>query len=311
MCAQSTDKTIPSSSFSTKLNGYKDLMKLRLSSLVVLSAFFGYYIAGGKVQSLELFYLLIGGVLITGSSNGFNQIWEKNSDKLMERTKNRPLPTKALSSSEAFVFNVITALIGLSLLWSINLKSAALGLIAMVLYVLVYTPLKKITPFAVFVGAIPGSIPPLLGYVAFKNDFDLISGILFLVQFFWQFPHFWALAWKLDDDYKKAGFRLLPSGEKDKKSAFQIMLYSAFLVPVSMLPWAAEITGCPQIQPNASWIEYVTCNWSMYFGVLISLVMYYPAVKLYFTLESKYASRLMFYSFVYLPLIFTIYCLDL
>ena len=311
MCAQSTDKTIPSSSFSTKLNGYKDLMKLRLSSLVVLSAFFGYYIAGGKVPSLELFYLLMGGVLITGSSNGFNQIWEKNSDKLMERTKNRPLPTKALSSSEAFVFNVITALIGLSLLWSINFKSVVLGLIAMVLYVLVYTPLKKITPFAVFVGAIPGSIPPLLGYVAFKNDFDLISGILFLVQFFWQFPHFWALAWKLDDDYKKAGFRLLPSGEKDKKSAFQIMLYSAFLVPVSMLPWAAEITGCPQIQPNASWIEYVTCNWSMYFGVLISLVMYYPAVKLYFTLESKYASRLMFYSFVYLPLIFTIYCLDL
>jgi heme o synthase len=315
MSAQSTDKTIQSSIFSTKFNGYKDLMKLRLSSLVVLSAFFGYYIAAGidgqELKWLKLFYLLLGGVLITGSSNGFNQIWEKNSDKLMERTKNRPLPTKVLSSKEALFFNLVTGLTGLYLLYSINLKSVFLGLIAMILYTIVYTPLKKITPFAVFVGAIPGSIPPLLGYVAFKNDFDLTAGILFLVQFFWQFPHFWALAWRLDDDYKKAGFRLLPSGEKDKKSAFQIMLYSAFLVPVSMLPWAAEITGCPEAQSTTGLINNFICNWSMYFGVAISLVMYYPAVKLYFTLEAKYASRLMFYSFVYLPLIFTIYCFDL
>ncbi len=311
MCPELSDKKATASSFYTKFNGYKDLMKLRLSSLVVLSAFFGYYIAGGEVRSIELLCLLLGGVLITGSSNGFNQIWEKNSDKLMERTKNRPLPTNVLSTKEALVFNISTAFIGLYLLYSINLKSAILGLIAMVLYTLIYTPLKKATPFAVFVGAIPGSIPPLLGYIAFKNDFDLVAGILFLVQFFWQFPHFWALAWRLDDDYKKAGFRLLPSGDKDKKSAFQIMLYSAFLVPVSMLPWAAEITGCPEINPDADWFEYITCNWSMYFGVVISLVMYYPAVKLYFTLDSKYASRLMFYSFVYLPLIFTIYCFDL
>ena len=311
MSATVSDKTLSKSSFYSKFNGYKDLMKLRLSSLVVLSAFFGYYIAGGDVKSLELIYLLAGGVLITGSSNGFNQIWEKDSDKLMERTKNRPLPTQVLSLKEAVFFNLIIGLLGLYLLYSINLKSVVLGLIAMILYTIVYTPLKKITPFAVFVGAIPGSIPPLLGYVAFKNDFDLTSGILFLVQFFWQFPHFWALAWRLDDDYKKAGFRLLPSGEKDKKSAFQIMLYSAFLVPVSMLPWAAEITGCPIPQSDSGWIESLSCNWSLYFGIVISLLMYYPAVKLYFTLDAKYASILMFYSFVYLPLIFTIYCFDL
>jgi heme o synthase len=311
MSAAVSDKTLTKSSFYSKFNGYKDLMKLRLSSLVVLSAFFGYYIAGGNVQSLELVCLLVGGVLITGSSNGFNQIWEIESDKLMERTKNRPLPTQVLSLKEAFFFNIITAFLGLYLLYSINLKSVVLGLTAMILYTIVYTPLKKITPFAVFIGAIPGSIPPLLGYIAFKNDFDLTAGILFLVQFFWQFPHFWALAWRLDDDYKKAGFRLLPSGEKDKKSAFQIMLYSAFLIPVSMLPWAAEITGCPIVQPDADWLESLSCNWSLYFGVVISLFMYYPAVKLYFTLDSKYASTLMFYSFVYLPLIFTIYCFDL
>jgi len=164
----------------------------------------------------------------------------------------------------------------------------------MVLYTVIYTPLKKITPFAVFVGAIPGSFPPLLGYVAVTNSFGLEPGILFMVQFFWQFPHFWALAWKLDDDYKKAGFRMLPSSEKNQKSAFQIMLYSAFLIPVSMLPWAAEMTGF----------------WSMITGVVISLVMYYPSIKLYFTLDNKYATQLMFMSFIYLPILFSIYCFN-
>ena len=169
-----------------------------------------------------------------------------------------------------------------------------LGLLAIAIYALVYTPLKKITPFAVFVGAIPGSIPPLLGYIAVTDDFGLESGILFIIQFFWQFPHFWALAWKLDEDYQKAGFRLLPTGRRDKKSAFQIMLYSAFLVPVCMLPWAAQMTGV----------------WSMIIAVFISLIMYYPSVKLYFTLENKYATQLMFMSFFYLPILLTIYCFN-
>ena len=292
---QLTDKTLFYHDFFTKINGYKDLMKLRLSSLVVLSAFFGYYIAGGGLNSIDLFFLLFGGVLVTGSSNGFNQMLEKDLDKLMERTKNRPLPTNVLSTKEAFIYNFTIGVLGLYFLFCLNEKSALIGLIAMVLYTLVYTPLKKITPFAVFIGAIPGSIPPLLGYVAFKNDFDLTAGIIFLIQFFWQFPHFWALAWKLDEDYKKAGFRLLPSGNKDLKSAFQIMLYSAFLIPVSMLPWAAEICGI----------------YSMVAGVLLSVIMYYPAVKLFFTLDTKFATRLMFFSFVYLPLIFSVYCLDL
>ena len=259
-----------------------------------MSAFFGFLLADGNLSSYVFLNLILGGVLITGSSNGFNQIIEHKTDELMSRTLSRPLPCKVLSIPEALTFCIITGVLGLYLLASINFSSLILGLLAMVIYTVIYTPLKKITPFAVFVGAIPGSIPPLLGYVAVSNDFGLEPGILFVVQFFWQFPHFWALAWKLDDDYKKAGFRLLPSGDRNQKSAFQIMLYSAFLVPVSMLPWASEMTG----------------TWSMWSAVVISLIMYYPAVKLYFTLDKKYATQLMFMSFLYLPILFTMYCFN-
>jgi protoheme IX farnesyltransferase len=281
-------------SFTLKIRGYIALLKLRLSSLVVMSAFFGFLLADGNLTSYTFLNLILGGVLITGSSNGFNQIIEHKTDELMSRTLSRPLPCKVLSIPEALTFCIITGVLGLYLLASINFSSFILGLLAMVVYTIIYTPLKKMTPFAVFIGAIPGSIPPLLGYVAVSNDFGLEPGILFIVQFFWQFPHFWALAWKLDDDYKKAGFRLLPSGDRDKKSAFQIMLYSAFLVPVSMLPWASEMTGV----------------WSMWSAVFISLIMYYPAVKLYFTLDKKYATQLMFMSFLYLPILFTMYCFN-
>ena len=259
-----------------------------------MSAFFGFLLADGNLTSYTFLNLILGGILITGSSNGFNQIIEHKTDELMSRTLSRPLPCKVLSIPEALTFCIITWVLGLYLLASINFSSFILGLLAMVIYTIIYTPLKKITPFAVFIGAIPGSIPPLLGYIAVTNDFGLEPGILFVVQFFWQFPHFWALAWKLDEDYKKAGFRLLPSGDRDKKSAFQIMLYSAFLVPVSMLPWASEMTGV----------------WSMWLAVFISLIMYYPAVKLYFTLDKTYAKQLMFMSFLYLPILFTMYCFN-
>ncbi len=280
--------------FFNKLKAFFSLMKLRLSSLVVMSAFFGFILADGDLLSYNFYLLMVGGVLVTGSANGFNQVTERKTDELMSRTQNRPLPTKVLTKNEAIVFCFLIGVLGAYFLWLINIKSLMLGLMAIAIYVLIYTPLKKITPFAVFVGAIPGSIPPLLGYVAVTNNFGLEPGILFIIQFFWQFPHFWALAWKLDEDYQKAGFRLLPTGKIDKKSAFQIMLYSAFLVPVSMLPWAAQMTGL----------------WSMVAGVILSLIMYYPSVKLYFSLENKYATQLMFMSFFYLPILLTIYCFN-
>tara|TARA_B100000963_G_scaffold60141_1_gene48098 strand:+ start:220 stop:1107 length:888 start_codon:yes stop_codon:yes gene_type:complete len=279
----------------TKLKAFVSLMKLRLSSLVVLSAFFGFFIAKGDLNSLAMYSLLLGGLLITGSSNGFNQLLEIKTDALMSRTKDRPLPVSIISKIEAIIFCMMTGALGLFLLYTINYKSMLLGLFSMIVYVLIYTPLKHKSSIAVFVGAIPGSIPPLLGYVAVTNEFGLEPGVLFMLQFFWQFPHFWALAWKLDDDYRKAGFRLLPSVEKDKKSAFQIMLYSAFLVPSSMLPWAAEMTG----------------STSMIIGICLSLIMYTPAIRLYFTLDDKYANKIMYYSFAYLPILFTVYCFDL
>lgn len=279
----------------TKLKAFVSLMKLRLSSLVVLSAFFGFFIAKGDLNSLAMYSLLLGGLLITGSSNGFNQLLEIKTDALMSRTKDRPLPVSIISKIEAIIFCMMTGALGLFLLYTINYKSMLLGLFSMIVYVLIYTPLKHKSSIAVFVGAIPGSIPPLLGYVAVTNEFGLEPGVLFMLQFFWQFPHFWALAWKLDEDYRKAGFRLLPSVEKDKKSAFQIMLYSAFLVPSSMLPWAAEMTG----------------STSMIIGICLSLIMYTPAIRLYFTLDDKYANKIMYYSFAYLPILFTVYCFDL
>ena len=279
----------------TKLKAFVSLMKLRLSSLVVLSAFFGFFIAKGDLNSLAMYSLLLGGLLITGSSNGFNQLLEIKTDALMSRTKDRPLPVTIISKIEAIIFCMMTGALGLFLLYTINYKSMLLGLFSMIVYVLIYTPLKHKSSIAVFVGAIPGSIPPLLGYVAVTNEFGLEPGVLFMLQFFWQFPHFWALAWKLDEDYRKAGFRLLPSVEKDKKSAFQIMLYSAFLVPSSMLPWAAEMTG----------------STSMIIGICLSLIMYTPAIRLYFTLDDKYANKIMYYSFAYLPILFTVYCFDL
>ena len=279
----------------TKIKAFVSLMKLRLSSLVVLSAFFGFFMAKGDLNSLAMYSLLLGGLLITGSSNGLNQLLEIKTDSMMSRTKSRPLPVQIISKTETIIFCIIIGALGLFLLYTINYKSMLLGLFSMVVYVLIYTPLKQKSAIAVFVGAIPGSIPPLLGYVAVSNDFGLEPGVLFMLQFFWQFPHFWALAWKLDEDYKKAGFRLLPSIEKNKKSAFQIMLYSAFLIPSSMLPWAAEMTGTT----------------SMIIGICLSLIMYTPAIRLYFTLEDKYANKIMYYSFAYLPILFTVYCFDL
>ena len=279
----------------TKSKAFVSLMKLRLSSLVVLSAFFGFFMAKGDLNSLAMYSLLLGGLLITGSSNGLNQLLEIKTDSMMSRTKSRPLPVQIISKTETIIFCIIIGALGLFLLYTINYKSMLLGLFSMVVYVLIYTPLKQKSAIAVFVGAIPGSIPPLLGYVTVSNDFGLEPGVLFMLQFFWQFPHFWALAWKLDEDYKKAGFRLLPSIEKNKKSAFQIMLYSAFLIPSSMLPWAAEMTGIT----------------SMIIGICLSLIMYTPAIRLYFTLEDKYANKIMYYSFAYLPILFTVYCFDL
>lgn len=273
---------------------YLIFTKFRLSFLVILSALSGYLFAGGN-DYLEITYLMLGGTLVTAASNGANQIWEKNLDVLMSRTKNRPLPQGWMTLKEAYLVCIFSLITGTILLLQLNMYSAILGLFAFFTYVFIYTPLKLKTPWAVFVGAFPGAIPPMLGYIAETNDFNLQSGVLFFVQFTWQFPHFWAIAWVLYDDYKKAGFALLPaSSGRGKQSAFQIMVYSLFLIPFSLLPWALD------------WVGLTTLIVATFLGV----VFFVYAYRLYLYCETQYARKLMFASFVYLPVIQFVYVLD-
>jgi protoheme IX farnesyltransferase len=275
-----------------KIKAYTELMKLRLSSLVIYSAVLGYMIAPGEIDYVVLIWLSIGGAFVTGASNAFNQIIERDLDKIMDRTKNRPLPSGRLTVNEALIFSIVVGGIGVGALFMINGLCAWLGLLAMVLYVLTYTPLKTKTPLSVFVGAIPGSFPPMLGYVAATASFGLEAGVLFAVQFFWQFPHFWAIAWKLNDDYLKAGFKMLPSlGGRDKKSAFQILIYTAMMLPMGAAPYLIGMSNV----------------YSVPLSVVLLLPMLIASVRLYLTLDMQFAKKVMFASFYYLPLIQIIY----
>jgi protoheme IX farnesyltransferase len=278
----------------SKFKTYLVFIKFRLSFLVILSAISGYLFAGGT-DLTELSMLIIGGILVTGASNGANQIWEQHLDKLMNRTNRRPLPQGLMSKNEAYFIVTLSLIIGITLLYMINFYSALLGLFAFVSYVFIYTPLKQVSPWAVFVGAFPGAIPPFLGAIAATNDFGLLPGVLFFVQFTWQFPHFWAIAWILHEDYQRAGFYLLPSKSgKSKFSAFQIMVYSLALIPFSLIPWLM------------GWCGNITLVVASVLGILFFVYSY----RLYATLEDKDARKLMFASFVYLPIIQFVYVFD-
>ncbi len=263
--------------------------KLRLATLVVMSAAFCFIIASSEVDYSQLTILIIGGFLVTASSNGFNQIIERNLDKLMNRTQNRPLPSGRMSLNQAYFIASLLGVIGIILLWIfINPLSGLLGTLALVLYTFVYTPMKQKSPLAVFIGAFPGAIPPMLGYVAVSGEMSLAAVILFSVQFMWQFPHFWAIAWVLDDDYKKAGFYLLPSrGGRDKSSAFQVLIYTLCLLPVSLMPIVFKISG------SVAAVIIIICG----------LGFIAQAIKLYYKCDVKSAQQLMFGSFFYLPLV--------
>ncbi len=288
------DSASPKSGFKGKLKTYMVFTKFRLSALVIVSALSGYLFVGGS-DLLELTYLLIGGLLVTAASNGSNQIWERDLDILMKRTEKRPLPQGNMSLTEAYVVVAITLIVGTVLLYLINLPSALLGLLAYVLYVFVYTPMKRVSPWAVFVGAIPGAIPPMLGAIAYTGEFGFIPGILFFVQFVWQFPHFWAIAWVAFDDYKAGGFSLLPSKHgKSKNSAYQIVVWSVALIPFSLLPWVLGIAGV----------------WSMIIATLLGVGFFYYAYRLLLTCDDKDARKLMFASFIYLPIIQFVYVFD-
>lgn len=269
----------------------KNLIKLRLTLSVVFSSFISYFLAYSEVNFIQLFYLTIGGILIVSSSNIFNQIIEKDLDKLMKRTKNRPLPKKEISQSLAMTIAIIFTIIGLYFMYSINLKVAILSALSVFLYVAIYTPLKLITPLSVFVGAIPGAFPIMIGWVAATNNLGVEAITLFLMQFFWQFPHFWSIGWSQSMDYEKAGFKMLPTGKKDKSTAAQILFYSIWSVLISVIPFFG-ITGNLKLSIIGLLIV-----------IILGVILVQKAYLLFVYEKNKNANSLMITSIVYLTLV--------
>ena len=228
------------------------LYKLRLGFFVVISAVLGWFMGTKHIDVTSTLLLTVGGYLLTGASNGLNQIFEKDIDAQMKRTMNRPLPSGRMTMSQALFWSILAGVVGIGCLYKLNEIAALLGLIALVLYAFVYTPLKSKTYLCVFVGAIPGALPPMIGYVAAtKGNFGIEPGVLFAVQFMWQFPHFWAIAWLQDEDYSKVGYKMMPYGEGvSDRSAQIILLYTLFCIPASMLPWAMP-NGSPMVGTTA------------------------------------------------------------
>lgn len=290
--------TIPPATLGAKLRGVAVLFKLRLASLVVFSAVLGYLFAapdGGWTWN-ALLGLSLAGTLLTGASNALNQVLEVREDGVMKRTQERPLVKGLLSSTEAAVAAFVAAGTATLMLWlQFGPLTSILGFLSLFMYVALYTPMKKLSSWAVFIGAFPGAFPPMLGYVAATGRFDLGAGLLFAMQFIWQFPHFWAIAWVLDEDYAKAGFRLLPGGRTpDRAAAAMILLYSLFVIPVGMLPWTFGFVG----------------PFALAAAVFGGLLMVLPAMRLFLTQDKRHARNLMFASFAHLPLVQMAYVLD-
>jgi protoheme IX farnesyltransferase len=270
-----------------KARDYNMLFKIGLTNFVVFSSVIGYMVGADKITLLPVIMIALGGYLITGAANAINQIIEKDIDKLMERTANRPLPTQRMSVLEASLTAGITAISGILLITLyFNTTAGLLAALSLISYAFLYTPLKRISSIAVFVGAIPGALPPIIGYVAATTHLNQFALLLFLIQFIWQFPHFWAIAWMKYDDYNKAGIMLLPSkGGKNKNTALMCVIYVIALIIAGFLPFAFS-----QIGLIGTIILSIT-------GIIFLI----PAVKLYFTQEDKDAKQLMFASLIYLP----------
>ena len=273
----------------SKAKAFFQLIKFRLALTVAFSSAIGYLLGAHELNWGKAVLVMLGGLAVTGSANTINQIFEIDLDKQMKRTANRPLPMGVLSVTEAWVFTFLLGGLGLGLLtYFFNPLAAALSLVSLILYGFIYTPLKTISPICVAVGAIPGGLPPLIGWVAATGYLGVEGWILFGIQFMWQFPHFWAIAWVLDDDYKKAGFKMLPTpGKKDLRTAFQIMTYTLVLIPLSLLPFYFGMTNTTYPMVAA------IC------GVLFLMQTFY----LMRTVSKKAAMSIMFGSFLYLPIV--------
>lgn len=280
------------------LDDLKQLTKFGLSLSVVFSSIAGYLLAVDVVDFKILLLLSIGGYCMVGASNAFNQIIERVPDAVMKRTMDRPIPTGRISVNLAMFIAVTLTISGLVILYSINEKTALFGAISIFLYTSAYTPLKPVTPLSVFVGAIPGAIPFMLGWVAATGQFGIEPGMLFMIQFFWQFPHFWAIGWLQFDEYKKAGFNLMPTGEKNKKASKLIIIYTIFMLIVSIFP-VFRLTGSLYLLPVSAVIIFA-----------LGLVMLYYGVKLHKEQSNIMARKLMLSSVLYITLIQIIFVID-
>ena len=285
-------------SIANTVKDFKAVTKMGLSLSVVFSSIAGYLLGAETVSFTVLILLTFGGYFMVGASNVFNQIIERDYDALMERTKDRPIPAGRMSVRTAFILASVLTIMGIVILYSINPQTAMFGAISIFLYTSAYTPLKTKTPLSVFVGAIPGAIPFMLGWVAATNDFGIEPGMLFMLQFFWQFPHFWAIGWFLHDDYQKAGFNMLPTGKRDKGTAVQAILYTVWTIIVSIVP-VFGFTGKLRLTVVGAVIVF-----------LVGLVMLYYAIQLFKKMTEKAARQLMLASVLYITLIQIIYVLD-
>lgn len=285
-------------SLKTLVSDLKQLMKVGLSLSVVFSSIAGYLLAVDTIHFPTLFLLGLGGFLMVAASNAFNQVIEKDTDALMKRTMNRPLPTGRMSVNLALSIAILFTISGIAILYSINAKSALFGAISIFLYTCAYTPLKSVTPLAVFVGAFPGAIPFMLGWVAATGNFGIEAGFLFMIQFFWQFPHFWAIGWLQYEEYKKAGFNMLPMNQKDQSATRQIILYTFIMILASIAP-VLKITGQFYIYPATAVIV-----------AILGGVMLFYGIKLHKQQTNIQARKLMLSSVLYITVIQIVYVID-
>jgi len=280
------------------ISDFKEITKMRLALSVVFSSLAGYLLGVDTIDFKTLVLLAFGGYFMVGASNAFNQIIEKDLDALMDRTKNRPVAAGRMSVNTAFIIASIFTLLGIIILYTINKQTAMFGAISIFLYTSVYTPLKTKTPLSVFVGAIPGAIPFMLGWVAATDDFGIEPGTLFALQFFWQFPHFWAIGWFLFEDYKKGGFFMLPTGKQDKGTAVQIIMYTIWTILVSVIP-VFGFTGKLHLSIISACIVF-----------LLGLGMLYYAIQLFKKMTAQAAKQLMLASVSYITLVQIVYVID-
>ncbi|MGH1337525.1 MAG: heme o synthase [Aureispira sp.] len=297
MATANNSTTSAAKGFRSKINDYKLLTKFKLSLLVVFSACITFMLGATQYPWQALVTLALGGIFVTGAANALNQVLEKEYDKLMKRTSNRPLPSGRMEVSEAVLVAGILSVMGLLLLATFNPTTAMLGALSLVSYSFIYTPMKRVSPAAVWIGAIPGALPMAIGWVAAGNSLGPIAIFLFSIQFFWQFPHFWAIAWVAHKDYTGAGFYLLPSKKedgRDKSTALQTVFYAAVLIPMSILPYAMGIAG------------WIACSVMLVMGIIY---LFY-ALNLYRFCNDQAARKLMFASFVYLPIVLIALVID-